>query len=148
MVSAGAGTSQAVELLQLVGVGTGVAGSLAAGLWGLVWPRIEDKLQELAGGMREVTTQLQADVDGTTGAHAATAARAAAQLPELRRIVEHLAGRQAELEELRLPERLQLVELQTENHERRLGSVEQALITSLGSELAAARRRQEERNTG
>ena len=117
--------------------------AIAAGIWWLVWPRVEDKLQQVVRGVEQLqpaVEQLQPDREGSAAHNAATAAKALGQVAELRgQVAELLQHHEAE-QELRIPERLQLVELQLENTDRRLSGVEQAMIAQLGSELADARR--------
>lgn len=131
------------EVLGVVGLAMSLLGAVAGGLWWLVWPRIEDKLQQVVAGVEQLqpaVEQLQPDKDGSTASNAALAARALSEFGTLRIQVGELLEAHRADQELRLPERMQLVELQIENHERRLGGVEQAMIARLGSELADARR--------
>lgn len=65
--------------------------SFTAVLWWLVWPRIEDKLQEVAGEVRTMQGQLTDDAPDTIGRHARMAADAAAELPALREELAALA---------------------------------------------------------
>lgn len=131
------------ELLGVAAVAVTLVSTLAAGIWWLVWPRIEDKLQAVVRGVEQLqpaVDELQPERDGSTASNAALAARALSEFGTLRVQVSELLDAQRADQELRMPERLQLVELQIENHERRLGGVEQAMIARLGSELADARR--------
>lgn len=92
-------------------------------LWWLVWPRIEDKLQEVVsevGGVRHV---LDDDAPGSIGRHARVAAGAAAELPGIRAELERLASEQRNLGEWRL------------DVDRRLGGVEQVMVALAGPEL-------------
>jgi hypothetical protein len=122
--------------------------AIGAGVWWLVWPRIEEKLQAVVHGVEQLqpaVEQLQPDRAGSAAHNAATAARALGQVAELRDQVAELLAHHEATNELRIPERLQLVELQLENTDRRLSGVEQAVIAQLGSELAEARRERRNR---
>lgn len=133
------------ELLQAVATSVSSVAIVAGGAWWLLGPRVTGWVREVTDrtseAARAAQEQLQPDRPGSTAAHAATAARAVQELPQLRTAVEQLLAHQASVDELRIPERLQLVELQLENTDRRLGSVEQALIAQLGADLARERGR-------
>lgn len=110
-----------IELLLAAGAVLAAVSGILGALWWLVWPRVEDKLQDVA---RSVTTHVDAQLDGdrpdSVGGHAKAAAQ---QLPELRRAVSELAENQAEQMRWRA------------GVDRRVGSIEQALIALLGTEL-------------
>lgn len=133
------------ELLQNIATSVTSVAVVAGGAWWLLGPRVTGWVREVTARTSEAAQaaheQLQPDRPGSTAAHAATAARAAQELPQLRDAVQQLLAAQADVDELRLPERLQLVELQLDNTDRRLGSVEQALIAQLGNDLARERGR-------
>ena len=136
MSSLGELLTAGVATLALV---TGVGG----GVWWLVKPRIASQLQRLVDGVEQLqpaVQQLDQQHPDSTAQHAAQAARAVGELATLRGQVQELLEAHQATAELRLPERLQLVELQLENTDRRLAGVEQAVIAQLGSDLAAERR--------
>jgi hypothetical protein len=136
------------ELLAAGVAGMALLSGLAGGFWWLVKPRVVGQLQRLVEGVEQLqpaVEQLQPDRAGTTAHNAATAARALGQVAELRDQVAELLAHHEATNELRIPERLQLVELQLENTDRRLSGVEQAVIAQLGSELAEARRERRQR---
>lgn len=121
---------RADELILYLGGIVGSLATLAAGMWWLVWPRIEDKLQDVARELSGVNAQLTSDAPDTLSGHARTAARYAAELPELRRDLAQLGDRQAELAAAQLD-----ADRWRGETDRRLGSVEEALIALLGREL-------------
>lgn len=116
-------------ILYLGGI-VGALGTLAAGMWWLVWPRIEDKLQAVARELSGVNAQLTSNDPDTVRQHAKVAARAAAELPLLRADLQALTDRQAELSVHQ-----SAVDKWRGETDRRLGSVEEALIALLGREL-------------
>lgn len=110
----------------------GALGVLGGFLWFWVGPRIKQLLADLQATANATQEQLQPAREGSTAHHAATAARAAAELPKLREQLHAVLEAQERFEADRIAERLQLVELETENHARRIGSVEQAVINLFG----------------
>lgn len=116
-------------ILYLGGI-VGSLATLAAGMWWLVWPRIEDKLQDVARELSGVNAQLTSDHPDTVSGHAKTAARFAAELPGLRQDLAQLADRQTELAAAQ-----RTADRWRGETDRRLGSVEEALIALLGREL-------------
>lgn len=107
-------------------------GTVLAAIWWLVGPRITAELRELAAGAHTAQQQLDPDRKGSTAHHASSAAEATSQLPGLIAAVRHLQRQAEEYDQLRVAERLQLVEVMTENTDRRVAAVEQALIADLG----------------
>lgn len=114
--------SRTVELILVAGGITTALLAIGGVLWWLIWPRIEDKLQELVRGVSRVETKLGDDPD-TPGRHARVAAEAAAYLPAMREQLEKLTEQAAGVDEWRGV------------IERRMGSVEGALLALLGPEL-------------
>lgn len=140
--------STAGELLAALVAGMTLTTGVGAGVWWLIKPRVVGQLQRLVDGVEQLqpaVEQLQPDRAGSAAHNAATAAKALGQVSELRDQVAELLAHHEATSELRLPERLQLVELQLENTDRRLSGVEQAVIAQLGSELAEARRERRQR---
>jgi microcompartment protein CcmL/EutN len=114
-----------------------IAASVIGGfvLW-LIVPRVQSWVQTVAAANENVRKELDPREDDSTAANARTAAEAAAELPRLRELIESVLRWQAEREQQRIPERIQLMELTQENHERRLGTVEQAVIGQLAERNA------------
>lgn len=122
------------ELSQLVvTAGAVVAGlsAVLAAVWWLVGPRVAAELRELVHGAQTATEQLDPTNVGSTAHHASSAADAARQLPPLVAAVRDLQRQANEYDQLRVAERLQLVEVMAENNSRRIGAVEQAVIVDL-----------------
>lgn len=114
---------------------TAVFGALAGvgtAAWWLLGPRVRAFLATLQQVTDHASAELRVDVPGSTAAHAAQAASAAEQLPAMRRQLDDLVTRQEQLDQARVVERLDLVELLAQNNQHRVGRVEQAIVSWLG----------------
>lgn len=101
----------------------GAVGVLGGVVWWLILPRVREWFAELVVEVAGVRHQLSDDEDGTVGRHARVAARAVTEIPAMRREIQALANRQADLDEWK------------RRADIRLGSVEGALLALLGPEL-------------
>lgn len=105
-------------------------GALGAAAWWLLWPRVEDKLSELAAGLGRVEGELIDDTAGTVSRNAKVAAGAAAELPAIREQLDQLASAQHDIGRWR-----QGVDTQLRKVDTRLGSVEGVMVALAGPEL-------------
>lgn len=96
---------------------------LAGAVWWLVWPRLEDKIEEVAKGVRRVEQQTASDDPDTLSRHARVAARAASEIPEIREQLDRMAETQTRHDEWQT------------NTDRRLTKLEAVLLELLSSEL-------------
>lgn len=119
-----------------------LAGALVL-LGGIAWrwvlgPKVRELIDlqaQSAGHVRQALV----DAPGTLKSDARIAAAAARELPQLRAEVKEVLERVGKLDQERLPERVQLIELETDNHGRRIGSLEQSVIAWLGGQLGVER---------
>lgn len=109
-------------MLLLCGAVTTALLAIGGVLWWLIWPRIEDKLQEMVRSLSRVETKLGDDPD-TVGRYARVAAGAAAELPGIKERLDTLAAAQQAVEDWR------------RDVDRRLGGVEQVMVALAGPEL-------------
>ena len=117
--------STSTELLQVASLAVGLVTVLGGAIWWLVAPRVTAFLRELAGLLSDAGQQLDDSRPGSTASHAATAAKAAVELPQLRTDLAHVREQVEQLTAAQLVPRLDLVELMQERHEQRLSSIEQ-----------------------
>lgn len=124
-----------MSLGELVGVCVGavtLVTAIGGGVAWLVWPRIADKIEGIARSVRAVEQATTNDDPDTISRHAKVAARAAAEIPELRAELHELADRFRAVDEWRNE-----IERRVGHLEGHLESIEQAMITLLAKELRA-----------
>lgn len=122
------------DVLETAAAIVGALGVLLGALWVVIGPRVRAFVVEAstaAQNANRAALELRTDTPGSTASNAAVAA---VQTGRLSRDVAELLARQAALDELRIAERLDLVEVLAEHNSRRVGSVEQALVSWLGSQ--------------
>lgn len=99
--------------------------TLGGALWWLIWPRIQDKLEQVARGVRAVERQTAGDQPDTLSRHARVAARAASELGGIKDQITHMAATQVRHDEW-----------QTAT-DRRLEKLEAVLLELLAADLRA-----------
>lgn len=90
-----------VEIVVWVASVVSAIAVLAGAVWWLVWPRVEDKLEQISKQVRGVDTQLSSDDPDTISRYARVAAGAASQLPGIHERLSEVAATQVAIEEWR-----------------------------------------------
>jgi hypothetical protein len=119
-----------------------ILGALAVvfgALWWLVGPRVAAGLRELVRGAAAAQEQLDPDATGSTASHAREAAIALQELPALRAAVRELQDADERRSHLRMPERLDAVELLAADNSERIGGLERLIVRSLSDRLTPGR---------
>lgn len=86
--------SSVTSVLELAGALVVSLATLGGAFLWLVWPRVEEKIEEVAGGVRRVVAATSGDLPDTLHRYAHVAATRSAEIPEISERLERLVSAQ------------------------------------------------------